>query len=294
MMVGRDVLFDVEKRDAAVGDSVLEATDLRATDDRDLEALHGVDLTVHEGEIIGIAGVSGNGQAELVEALVGLREASGGRIEVGGRDLTGEPPRTFIDAGVSYVPEDRHGQACAPELSVMHNLVLKHYREAPGRGVDYAAAKRRAAELIEEYDIRGVRDPAETPAGDLSGGNLQKLVLARELSRDPDVLVANQPTRGIDVGAVEFLRETLLEQRADGTGILVVSEDVDEVFALSDRVLVISEGEIVAETTPEAADRETVGLWMAGETTEDETATDAARTASAATDGGGPSRGGER
>jgi simple sugar transport system ATP-binding protein len=294
MMVGRDVLFDVEREDATVGEPVMEATDLHATNDRGLEALHGVDLAVHAGKIVGIAGVSGNGQAELVESLVGLREVTEGRIEVGGRDLTGEPPRTFVDAGVSYVPEDRLGQACAPGLSVMYNLMLKTYREGSGPGVDYAAAKRHAADLIEAYDIRGVRDVTETQAGDLSGGNLQKLILARELSRDPDVLVANQPTRGVDVGAVEFLREALLEQRADGTGILLVSEDVDEVFALSDRVLVISEGEIVAETTPEAADRETVGLWMAGETPDGGATSTTTKTADTTTDGGATTRGGEK
>jgi ABC-type uncharacterized transport system ATPase subunit len=288
MMVGRDVLFDLEQKDATIGDPLLEATGLHVADDRELEALHGVDITVRAGEIVGIAGVSGNGQTELVESLVGLREISDGRIEVGGRDLTGGSPRSFVDAGVSYVPEDRIGQACAPELSVMHNLMLKRYRESRGPGVDYGDARRRAAELVEEYDIRGVQDVTETPAGDLSGGNLQKLILARELGRDPDVVVANQPTRGVDVGAVEFLRETLLEQRADGTGVLLVSEDVDEVFELSDRVLVISEGEIVAETTPEAADRETVGLWMAGE--DPGGATTPTRTADAATDGGKTAR----
>jgi simple sugar transport system ATP-binding protein len=291
MMVGRDVLFDLQEEDAFIGDPVLRATDLRVADDRGLEALHGIDVTVRAGEIVGIAGVSGNGQTELVESLVGLREVSEGRIEVGGRDLTGESPRAFVDAGVSYVPEDRIGQACAPDLSIMHNLLLKSYRNGSGLGVDYDDAKRRATELIEEYDIRGVRDVTETPAGDLSGGNLQKLILARELSRDPDVLVANQPTRGVDVGAIEFLRETLLEQRADGTGILLVSEDVDEVFELSDRVLVISGGEIVAETTPESADRETVGLWMAGEAPD--TVAAPTRTADAAADGGSATRGGE-
>jgi simple sugar transport system ATP-binding protein len=285
MMVGRDVLFDLERTEATVGDPVLRASGIRAENDRGLEALHGVDLGVRAGEIVGIAGVSGNGQSELVESLVGLRGVTDGRIEVGGRNLTGEPPRAFVDAGVSYVPEDRLGQACAPELSVMHNLLLKRYREGRGGTIDYGDAEQHAADLVEAYDIRGVRDVTETPAGDLSGGNLQKLILARELSRDPAVLVANQPTRGVDVGAIEFLREALLDQRADGTGILLVSEDVDEVFALSDRVLVISGGEIVAETTPEAADRETVGLWMAGETPEEGAAANAPR---AATDGGAP------
>jgi simple sugar transport system ATP-binding protein len=283
MMVGREVLFDVESDAVTPGDPVLRASGLRASDRRGLEALHGIDLAVRAGEVVGIAGVSGNGQSELAECLVGLRGVDAGRIEVGGRDLTGESPRSFIDAGVSYVPEDRLGVGCVPDLSVMHNLMLKTYREGRRGLVDYEAARERAETLIEEYDIRGVGNVAGTPAGDLSGGNLQKLVLARELSRDPDVLVASQPTRGVDVGSVEFLREALLDQRADGTGILLVSEDLAEVFELSDRILVLSEGEIVAETTPDAADREQVGLWMAGESPAEE----AARAApDPATDGG--------
>ncbi|MFB6296759.1 MAG: ABC transporter ATP-binding protein [Halobacteriales archaeon] len=286
MMVGREVLFDVESESVDVGEPALRAGGLRASDDRGLDALHGIDLAVRSGEVVGIAGVSGNGQAELAECLVGLRDADAGEIEVGGRDLTGASPRAFIDAGVSYVPEDRLGVGCVPDLSVMHNLMLKSYREGEGGLVDYAAARERAEALVEEYDIRGVGDVARTPAGDLSGGNLQKLVLARELSRDPDVLVANQPTRGVDVGSVEFIRETILEGRADGTGVLLISEDLSEVFALSDRLLVIADGEIVTETTPEATDRERVGLWMAGETPAD--AAERRPAAEPATDGGQP------
>ena len=286
MMVGREVLFDIDRPDVEIGGPVLEAADLRAVDERNLAALHGVDLTVRAGEVVGIAGVSGNGQSELAECLVGVREPAGGRIEVNGDDLTGEPPRAFVDAGVSYVPADRLGVGCVPDLSVMHNLMLKSYRRNGGRLVDYAAARKRARELVETYDIRGVEDVTETPAGDLSGGNLQKLVLAREMSRDPDVLVANQPTRGVDIGAIEFLREALLDQRAEGTGILLISENLDEVFALSDRVLVLVDGETVAETTPGATDRETVGLWMAGETTGEAGTERPGTAADAATDGG--------
>jgi ABC-type uncharacterized transport system ATPase subunit len=225
-----------------------------------------------------VAGVSGNGQVDLVESLVGVRRPVAGSVTVGGQDLTGEGPRAFLDAGVSYVPEDRLADATAPELSVLHNLMLKSYREdsRPGR-LDYDSAAERAERLVSEFDIRGVRDVHTTPAGNLSGGNLQKLVLARELSRDPDVLVAHQPTRGVDVGAVEFLREAILGQRAEGTGVVLVSENLDEVFALSDRILVLSDGETVAETTPEEADRETVGLWMGG-SVEDPALADAAET----------------
>ncbi|MFB6173095.1 MAG: ABC transporter ATP-binding protein [Halobacteriales archaeon] len=276
MMVGREVLFDVERDRAEAGDPVLSTAGLEARDDRDLPALRGIDLTVRSGEIVGIAGVGGNGQAELVECLVGLREPAAGRVEVGGRDLTGASPRAFLDAGVSFVPEDRLERGCAPDLSVMHNLMLKTYRR-DGVALDYEAAAEHARRLVEAYDIRGVRDVRTTPAGDLSGGNLQKLVLARELDRDPDALVANRPTRGVDVGAVEFVRDVLLEQRADGTGVLLLSEDLDELLELSDRILVLYEGRIVRETTPDAVDRETLGLWMAGETAPDAAAADGGR-----------------
>jgi len=265
MMVGRDVLFDVDRPAAEVGDTVLAAEGLETEDERGFEVLSDLDISVRSGEVVGIAGVSGNGQVDLAESLVGVRDPVGGSVTVDGRDLTGRDPRTFLDAGVSYVPEDRLADATAPELSVLHNLMLKSYREDSHLGrLDYDAAAERAERLVSEFDVRGVRDVRTTPAGDLSGGNLQKLVLARELSRDPTVLVAHQPTRGVDVGAVEFLREAILDQRAEGTGVVLISENLDEVFALSDRILVLSDGEIVAETTPEEADRETVGLWMGG------------------------------
>lgn len=266
MMVGREVLFSVEKDSVEQGTPVLTAENLHAEDDRGREALLGVNLTVNEGEIVGIAGVSGNGQRELAEVLVGVRDLTAGSISVLGRDLTGEPPRTFIDSGVSFVPEDRYRYGCAEDLSVMHNAVMKDFRyeKFGGRVLDYGAMREYAETLVEEFDIRGVHDVTKMEASDLSGGNLQKLILARELYRDPEVLVANQPTRGIDVGAIEYLRKNILEQRTDGTGVVLISEDLDEIFDLSDRVLVIYEGEFVYETTPEEADRERVGLEMTG------------------------------
>ncbi len=270
MMVGREVLFDIDRPAAEVGDPVLRASGLETVDERGVDGLAGVDLALRGGEVVGVAGVSGNGQAALAETLAGLHSPAAGRVEVGGEDLTGRSPRAFLDAGVSYVPADRYGQGVAPDLSVMHNLMLKEYRASGRTGrLDYRSAAGRAEELVEAFDIRGVRDVRETPAGELSGGNLQKLVLARELSRDPSVLVANQPTRGVDIGAVEFLRSAILEKRAAGTGVVLISEDLDEVFSLSDRILVLSDGEVIAETTPDEADRETVGLWMGGERPDD-------------------------
>ena len=267
MMVGRDVLFDVDKAAVAAGDPVLEAANLHADDGRGIEALSGIDLTIHEGEIVGVAGVSGNGQMELAETLVGVREITAGSISVGGTELTGAPPRAFVDAGVSFVPEDRHRTGCAETLSVMHNAVLKRYKSAAfGEGVrfDYESTAAYAETLVEEFDVRGVDDVSAAQAGDLSGGNLQKLILAREMDRDPDLLVASQPTRGVDVGAIEFIRKRLIEQRDRGTGVLLLSEDLDEIMDLSDRILVIYEGEFVHETTPEAADRRRLSLEMNG------------------------------
>lgn len=267
LMVGREVLFDVEKESVDTGRPVLEVSDLFVDDDRGIEAVSGVDLSVSDGEIVGIAGVSGNGQRELAEALVGVREAVDGSISVGEHGLTGESTRSFIDAGVSFVPEDRDKHGAAGDLSVMHNAVMKQLPDNQfGSGVqlDYDAAREYAETLVEAFDVRGVDDVTEAAAGDLSGGNLQKLILARELYREPNLLVANQPTRGVDVGAIEFIRDELLSQREAGTGIVLLSEDLDEIFDLSDRVLVVYEGRIVHETTPEEADRQHVSLLMNG------------------------------
>ena len=267
MMVGREVLFRIEKDEVSIGDPVLEASGLRANNDRQIEALSGIDLTVHEGEIVGIAGVSGNGQLKLAESLVGLRPLTDGTIRIRGEDMTGRPPRAFIDSGVSFVPEDRHQHGCAESLSVMHNAVMKAYTgEEFGEGfrLDYDASADYAESLVEKFDVRGVTEVTEAEAGKLSGGNLQKLILAREIDRNPDLLVANQPTRGVDVGAIEFIREQLVEQRDEGTGILLFSENLDEIFDLSDRILVIYEGQFVYETTPEEADWRRIGLEMNG------------------------------
>jgi len=267
MMVGRDVLFEIDRSPAAIGDPVLDATAVHATDERGVEALSGIDLTVRAGEVVGVAGVSGNGQRELAEVTVGVRAPSAGDISIDGTDMTGQSPRAYVDNGVSFVPEDRHEYGCAGDLSLMHNAVMKEFpdgRFGDGLRFDYDAVKQYAERLVEEFDVRGVHDTEDVVANDLSGGNLQKFILAREIHRDPDLLVANQPTRGVDVGAIEFLRKRLLDQREQGTGVLLLSENLDEIFDLSDRILVIYEGEIVHETTPEKGDRERIGLEMNG------------------------------
>jgi simple sugar transport system ATP-binding protein len=267
MMVGREVLFQIDKDEVEIGEPVLQASNIHAEDDRGIEALEGIDLTVREGEIVGIAGVSGNGQSQFAEAMVGMRETTDGTIKVNGEDLSGKPPRAFNESGVSFVPEDRYRVGCAPELSVLHNSVMKDFRDKQfGDGVflEYDSCAEYAETLVEEFDVRGVHDVRDAMAGDLSGGNLQKLILARELYRKPDLLIANQPTRGVDVGAIESLRKTILDQREGGTGVVLISEDLDELFDLSDRILVIYEGEFVYEAKPEETSREKVGLEMTG------------------------------
>ncbi len=283
MMVGHEVLFDIEKTEREVGEPRLVAENLHALDERNLPAIEGVDLEIQEGEIVGIAGVSGNGQKELAECLVGVRETIDGSIRVNGTDLTNVHPRKFIDAGISFIPEDRLKYGLAPELSIMHNGSVKEYRTdrfQSGPFLDWDEMAAYSEEIVGEFDVRGIDNVTKMEAGDLSGGNMQKLIVGREIYRNPDVLIANQPTRGVDVGAIESIRKQLLDQREAGMGILLVSEDLDEIFDLSDRILVIYEGEFVHETTPEAADRREVGLKMTGGSDQEETAV--------ATDGGPP------
>jgi len=261
MMVGREVIFDISKVDGNPGETVLSVSGLRAEDDRGVEALTGLDLTLRKGEILGIAGVSGNGQHELAECLVGVREPTGGEITIKGTEMAGEHPRTFVNAGVSYIPEDRHQFGCVPDKSLVENLCLKTYNDH-GSGVflDYGSMRALAERLVEEFDIRV--GSIDTEVKKLSGGNLQKVILARELDRDPDVLIASQPTRGVDVGAIEFIRERLLEQSAAGSGIVLFSEELDEILQMSDRVLVIHDGRIVHETLASEADRNEIGRLM--------------------------------
>lgn len=261
-MVGREVLFDFDPDPVPLGDNVLEVKDLETTGER--QDLGGIDLSVREGEIVGIAGVSGNGQRELAECLVGLTLPTGGNIVVDDNDLTAMGSKSFVENGVAHIPEDRHERGCAADQSVAHNAVLKNYRKFSENGLmDYNSVDEYADALVKEFDIRGVPNTDVTTGG-LSGGNLQKLIVGREIDRDPDLLVANQPTRGVDVGAIESLQEYILKQRESGTGVVLFSEDLDEILSLSDRILVMYEGEIVYECPAEAASHERIGLEMTG------------------------------
>jgi ABC-type uncharacterized transport system ATPase subunit len=264
LMVGRDVLFRVEKDAASAGAPILEVEDLEVEDDRGLPALRGLSLEVRAGEIVGVAGVDGNGQSELVEAIAGLRVPSGGSIRVDGHDMTGGGVRGALSAGVGHIAEDRQRRGLILDFTLAENLALREYRRPPLSRFGLLSPKRmeqRAEPLLEQYDVRGGRP--ETTAGSLSGGNQQKVVIARELAEEPQVTIAAQPTRGLDVGAIEFVHGRLLEQRAEGRGVLLVSLELEEIRSLADRVLVIYEGRIVAELPPDASDEE-LGVAMLG------------------------------
>jgi ABC-type uncharacterized transport system ATPase subunit len=265
MMVGREVLFRGSERRSEPGDVVLEIDGLSALSDKGLEALRDVSLTVRSGEILGVAGVAGNGQRELAEAIVGLRAVTSGHIRVAGKDVANRSPREVMDRGVGYIPEDRIGAGLVVNLSVAENLILKCYREPPvcsGFFLDGDAISTRAEELVQAYDV--MTPSIDTRTRLLSGGNLQKLILAREISSQPSLMVAVHPTRGLDVGATEAVQRLLLEQRDSGAGIVLISEDLEELLSLSDRIAVLYEGRIMGIVESDKARVEELGLMMAG------------------------------
>ena len=264
LMVGRDVLLEVDKAAATTGEPVLDVEDLHVTDDRELEAVRGVTVTVRGGEIVALAGVDGNGQQELVEAIAGLRPARSGAIRIAGEDVTNRGVREACDAGVAHIPEDRHLRGLVLDFTLAENLALREYYKPPlsNRGLlNTGRINARARELLEEYDVRG--GSPGTLASALSGGNQQKVCIAREIASNPSLLLAHQPTRGLDVGAIEFVHRRLLAEREAGRGILLVSLESDEVRSLADRILVIYEGEIVGEFPPDASEEE-LGVAMTG------------------------------
>ena len=265
LMTGREVVLPRNTGGAAAGPVVLSAQGLKVRGDRGHLALDGLDLEVRAGEIVGLAGVSGNGQRELADALAGLRPIEAGRYQLCGAEVTGQPPRALIDRGMSYIPEDRHHEGIVPAFSIMENLVLKDVGSPPfSRGglLPLGEIARNAAALVARFDVRCAS--AAVAAGSLSGGNIQKVILARELARAPKALVAVYPTRGVDMGAAEFIHTQLLALRAAGVGILLVSEELEEIMNLSDRIAVISEGRILGVVPGAEATRERLGLLMAG------------------------------
>lgn len=265
MMVGRSVLLSVTREEAKPGETVLDVVDLVATNDLGLPAVRDMSFTVRAGEIVGIAGVEGNGQRELVEALTGLRASTATAITVLGQDAKGASPKAIHDLGVGHVPEDREKDGVVGQYSIADNLVLNRYSEPEfaTRGVrNQDAVDAFATGLVREFDIRtpSIRTSAES----LSGGNKQKVVIARELAADPVLLIASQPTRGVDVGSIEFIHSQIVAARDGGAGVLLVSAELDEILGLSDRILVIYDGRIVGEFTAADADRGEIGRLMAG------------------------------
>ncbi len=265
MMVGRDVLLDRAHKALEPGAPRLVLEDVDALGVISQPALRKVSLEVHAGEILGVAGVSGNGQRELAEVIAGLRTPSGGRVLLDGVDVTHWTPGRRTDAGLGYIPEERMHDGIVQEFSVAENLVLQDYDHAPmsnGIFLNFGAIASRSRDLVRDFNIR--TPSIETATRSLSGGNIQKLILARELSRDPKVLVAAQPTRGVDIGATEYIHQRLLDQRSRGTATLLISEDLDEILNLADRIAVIYEGRIMDIVPREQATAEQLGLLMAG------------------------------
>jgi simple sugar transport system ATP-binding protein len=265
MMVGRQVRLEVQKAERQPGKVVLEVQNLVAINDRRQVALDQVSLEVREGEVLGVAGVQGNGQTELVEVVTGLRRALSGTVRLAGEDITGATPRQITELGAAHVPEDRQRDGLVLPYSVADNLALQTYYRPPfARGVVLQEAEIRASAeaRIGEFDIR--TPSAATPAGSLSGGNQQKVIVAREFSRPIRLLVASQPTRGLDVGSIEYIHGRILEKREEGTAVLLVSPELDEILELSDRIVVMYRGRVVATVAAERVTKEQVGLLMAG------------------------------
>jgi len=264
LMVGRDVLLRVDKHATDVGEPLLRVEDLHVDDDRGIAKVRGISFEVRGGEIVGVAGVDGNGQTELIDAIAGLHKAKAGRITIGDDDVTGDNAKHVLDAGLGHIPEDRQRRGLVLDFSLAENLALHEFDAPPASRFGFLFPKRlveRAATLLEQFDVRG--GGPQTRAGGLSGGNQQKVVLAREIDRNPKVLIAAQPTRGLDVGAIEFVHRRLVEERNEGRGILLVSLELEEILSLSDRILVIYEGEIVGEFPPNVTEEE-LGVAMTG------------------------------
>jgi len=265
LMVGREVSFVVEKTPCQPGQEALRISGLKARNDRQLEAVKSIDLAVRAGEILGLAGVDGNGQSELVEAIAGLRKATGGEVFFLGQPVRHQPLRRLFEMGLGFIPEDRHRQGLVKEMPLMENLILQRFYRPPFARygfLNYRVIREYANELIKKYDIR-TPSPL-VPAKNLSGGNQQKVVLAREMDRQPALLIAMHPTRGLDVGATEYVHRRIIEERDRGCAILLVSTELEEILALSDRIAVIYEGEIMGVLNRNEISIEDLGLMMAG------------------------------
>ncbi|HLO12385.1 MAG TPA: ABC transporter ATP-binding protein [Pseudoneobacillus sp.] len=265
LMVGREVTFKTEKIEANPKHPVFEIEKLNVKDSRGIGVVNGLDLTIRAGEIVGIAGVDGNGQSELIEAITGLRKIESGSVKLNGKDITKLPPRKITESGIGHIPQDRHKHGLVLDFPIGENMVLQTYYQEPNSKAGVMSFKniyKKAKSLIQEFDVR---TPSEfTLARALSGGNQQKAIIGREVDRNPDLLIAAQPTRGLDVGAIEFIHKRLIEQRDQGKGVLLVSFELDEIMNVSDRIAVIYEGKIVAVVDPRETTEQELGLLMAG------------------------------
>ncbi|MBU8877896.1 ABC transporter ATP-binding protein [Bacillus sp. FJAT-29790] len=265
LMVGREVTFKTEKIEANPQQEVLEIKDLNVKDSRGLHVINGLNLSVKAGEIVGIAGVDGNGQTELIEAITGLIKSESGSIKLKGKEIRSLTPRRVTESGLGHIPQDRHKHGLVLDFPIGENIVLQTYYQRPyaKNGVlNYKEIYKKAKSIIQEFDVR---TPSEfTPARALSGGNQQKAIIGREVDRNPELLIAAQPTRGLDVGAIEFVHKRLIEQRDNGKAVLLISFELDEIMNVSDRIAVIYEGEIVAIVTPKETTEQELGLLMAG------------------------------
>lgn len=266
LMVGRDVNFVVDKQEQKPGETALEVKDLHAKDYRDVEILKGLNLNVRKGEIVGLAGVDGNGQTELVEILTGLKKAESGQITMLGQDVFNKTPKEIFDAGISSIPADRQKHGLILDVSIEDNMILQHFDKEPfsKKGIlNRKEIRTNATELMEKFDVRP-RNSEAKPAGTLSGGNQQKVIIAREVTNDKDLLIAVNPTRGLDVGAIEFVHKYIVEQRNKGRAVLLVSFELDEIMSLSDRIEVIFDGQIIGSVNGRDADEKELGFMMAG------------------------------
>ena len=267
LMVGRQVEFKTVKGIARPTDNVLEVKDLVVTDYRGIEKVKGLNLNVRKGEIVGIAGIDGNGQSELIEAITGLRKVKSGHVFMNGNEITGKHTRKITESGIGHIPQDRHKHGLILDFPVGHNIALQTYYSAPisKNGImNYATISKKANEIIQKFDVRTQGD--HEPARALSGGNQQKAIIGREIDRNPDLLIAALPTRGLDVGAIEFIHQQLIEQRDKGKAFILISFELDEVMNVSDRIAVIYDGQIVDTLDPQQTNEQELGLLMAGQT----------------------------
>jgi len=272
MMVGREVNFDAEYSKADPQQVVLDVQNLVVKDSRGLKVVEGLDLQIRAGEILGIAGIDGNGQTELIEAISGLKKPESGKVLLNGKDVTGHTPRKMTEAGIGHIPQDRHKHGLVLDYSIRDNMVLQTYYKEPfsKRGLmNYKAVAEKAKALIEKFDVR--TPSIDVPARALSGGNQQKAIIAREVDRSPDLLIAAQPTRGLDVGAIEFIHEQLIKEREKGRAVLLISFELDEILHVSDRIAVLYEGKIVGIRDPKETTEQELGFLMAGGQRGDET-----------------------